>query len=147
MTEKQTTEKLAAQAIGLAPRPIPLRASAPPNGDLPDHRQKQVEAGLATYQSVLTERDVLDQKLREALTTIDGLKVQLNSLQGIINMMESTYLSMKLDLEKRVQQYQEERDRSVARAASFETTISNVFAVLVRSLEEHNIDGPPGRAG
>jgi len=139
MTDKQMIDRPAT-------RPIPLRQPVPANGsELPEHRQKQVEAGLSAYQQIATERDVLEQKLREALTTVDGLKVQLNSLQGVINMMESTYLSMKLDLEKRVQQYQAERDQAVARAASFETTISNVFEVIVRAMEKVNIDGPPAR--
>jgi ABC-type phosphate transport system auxiliary subunit len=95
---------------------------------LPEHRQKTVEAGLATYQKVLAERDELEGKLRDAMLRIEAQVVQLDALKGVVNMMESTYLSTKM--ENRVAQYQAQRDDAVKQAAAFEATLTNIFAML-----------------
>jgi hypothetical protein len=108
----------------------------PMTNGLPEHRAKQVEAGLATFQSVIAERDQLDQKLRAAILKIEGLDVQLGALQGVINMMESTYLSSKLDLETRLKQYQTERDEAVARAASLETILSSIQTLIFSKIPD-----------
>lgn len=100
------------------------------NGALPEHRQKQVEAGLATYQSVLAERDMLERQLYEAKAKIDSLDQQLSSMQGIVNMMESAYISSKADLEGRVRECQKERDDAVACRAAYETLFATIKAQL-----------------
>jgi hypothetical protein len=97
---------------------------------LPEHRQKTVEAGLATYQKVLAERDHLEVQLRDATLRIEAQVVQLDALKGVVNMMESTYLSTKLEMENRVAQYQAQRDDAVKQAAAFEATLTNIFAML-----------------
>jgi hypothetical protein len=107
---------------------------------LPEHRQKTVEAGLATYQKVLAERDHLEVQLRDATLRIEAQVVQLDALKGVVNMMESTYLSTKLEMENRVAQYQAQRDAAVKHAAGFETTLTNIFAMLsdvVPGMVEH----------
>ena len=119
------------------------RAAAPPprkNGNepdqLPEHRQKTVEAGLAAYQKILAEREELESRLREASMTIEGLTVQLNALKGVVNMMESTYLTAKLEAENRVNTYQSQRDEAVTRTAQLETTLSNIVVVIRNAVIE-----------
>jgi predicted nucleic acid-binding Zn-ribbon protein len=120
------------------------RVSAPPqrhtNGNpeaqLPEHRQKTVEAGLATYQKVLAERDDLERKLRDAMMTIEALTVQLDSLKGVVNMMESTYLSTKMEMENRVNTHMAQRDDAVRRTAELETTLTNIVLVIRNAITE-----------
>jgi hypothetical protein len=103
---------------------------------LPEHRQKTVEAGLATYQMVLAERDALEVKLRDATMKIEALTVQLDSLKGVVNMMESTYLSTKMEMENRVNTHMAQRDEAVSRTASLETTLANIFVMLRNTITE-----------
>jgi hypothetical protein len=102
---------------------------------LPEHRQKAIEAGLATYQKVVAERDDLDRKLHDANMRLEAMQVQLESLKGVVNMMESTYMSTKVQMEQRVVECQTERDLAVSRAAGLETTLHNVMAVIRTSVE------------
>jgi hypothetical protein len=97
---------------------------------LPEHRQKTVEAGLATYQKVLAERDHLEVQLRDATLRIEAQVVQLDALKGVVNMMESTYLSTKLEMENRVAQHQAQRDDAVSRAASLEAVLMGVYVTV-----------------
>jgi hypothetical protein len=106
-----------------------------PEVELPEHRQKTVEAGLATYQKVLADRDELDGKLSEACKTIAGLTTQLDALKGVVNMMESTYTTTKLQMEERVTECQAVRDMAVSRAAGLEATLHNIMAVIRNSVE------------
>ena len=104
-------------------RPV-LRQPASTNGDvLPEHRQKQVEAGLATYQSVLAERDSLDKQLGAAQKEIASLKTQLDAIQGIVNLLEST-----------VQTYQLQRDDATIKVTRLETILENVSTLLITEL-------------
>ena len=103
---------------------------------LPEHRQKAVEAGLATYQQVLTERDQLEHELRDARMKIEALTVQLDALKGVVNMMEGTYLTTKLEMENRVNTHMAQRDEAVSRSASLETTFSNIFMILRNAITE-----------
>jgi len=90
------------------------------NGDtLPEHRQKQVEAGLAQYQAVAAERDELQHRLKEATVTIEGLQVQLNALQGVINLMESTMTTYRIN-----------RDEAVIRAAMLMEALDHIHLVI-----------------
>jgi hypothetical protein len=106
-----------------------------PEVALPEHRQKAIEAGLATYQKVVAERDDLDRKLHDANMRLEAMQVQLESLKGVVNMMESTYMSTKVQMEQRVVECQTERDLAVSRAAGLETTLHNVMAVIRTSVE------------
>jgi hypothetical protein len=115
-------------------RPSREQGLPTPPASLPEHRAKQVEAGLATFQSVIAERDTAERKLRDAVLKIEGMEVQLSSLQGVINMMESSYLSTKLDLEKRVHQCQHERDEAVSRTVMLETIIKSIQLVIENNL-------------
>jgi hypothetical protein len=103
---------------------------------LPEHRQKAVEAGLATYQQVLAERDDLDRKLAEASRTNAALTTQLDALKGVVNMMESTYLSTKLEMENRVNTHMSQRDEAVRRTAELETTLTNIVLVIRNAVTE-----------
>lgn len=107
-----------------------------PDQTLPEHRQKQVEAGLATYQSVLAERDQLDRQLSAALAKIASLDQQLASMQGIVNMMESAFITSKTELELRVAQYMQQRDTAVGNAARLEAHLINVQSVLNNALAQ-----------
>jgi hypothetical protein len=101
---------------------------APPaaNGDtLPEHRQKQVEAGLAQYQAILAERDTLQNKLHDAMVQIDAQQVKLDAIQGIINMLESTVTTHQL-----------QRDEAVIKAATLQATIDNVFSIIAGKVYE-----------
>jgi predicted nucleic acid-binding Zn-ribbon protein len=103
---------------------------------LPEHRQKAVEAGLATYQQVLAERDKLEYELRDARMKIEALTVQLDALKGVVNMMESTYLSTKLEMENRVNTHMAQRDEAVTRTAALETTLTNIVLVIRNAITE-----------
>ena len=97
------------------------------NGDtLPEHRQKQVEAGLAQYQAVAAERDELQHRLKEATTTIEGYQVQLNALQGVINLMESTMTTYRIT-----------RDEAVIRAATLLEALDHIHLVIQKHWEAH----------
>ena len=107
---------------------------------LPEHRQKTVEAGLATYQKVLAERDDLEVRLREANLKNGEMQVQLDALKSVVNMMESTYLSTKLEMENRVNQYQRERDDTVTRAVSLEAVLANCLVIIRNTIDEPQND-------
>ena len=124
----------------------PTRASAPPpprngNGNnLPEHRQKTVEAGLATYQQVLAERDELEKQLHEANLKNEALTVQLNSLKGVVSMMENSYLQTKMEGENRIATYQAERDEAVRSAAALQTVLGNIYVILRNYVNEPDKD-------
>lgn len=101
-----------------------------PTVDLPDHRQKQVEAGLATYQSVLAERDQLLRDLRDAHIRNDSLTNQISSMRGVIDMMEASYKKSLELLEVRVTSAVKERDEMADRAVSLETVLAGIYAQL-----------------
>ena len=103
---------------------------------LPSHREAQVAAGLATYQSVLAERDTLDAKLSDACKTIASLTVQLDALRSVVNMMESSYTSARLELENRVREYQAQRDDAVRAAAKADAVVENIYVVAHNAIEE-----------
>jgi ABC-type phosphate transport system auxiliary subunit len=117
----------------------PRKTNGPPAEQapaLPEHRQKTVEAGLATYQQVLAERDDLENKLRQALMKVEALTVQLDALKGVVNMMESTYLTTKLEMENRVNTHMAQRDEAVSRTASLEATLANIYVMLRNTINE-----------
>jgi predicted nucleic acid-binding Zn-ribbon protein len=103
---------------------------------LPEHRQKAVEAGLATYQQVLAERDALEHDLRDARMKMEALTVQLDALKGVVGMMESTYLTTKMEMENRVNTHMSQRDEAVRRTAELETTLTNIVLVIRNAITE-----------
>jgi phosphoribosylaminoimidazole-succinocarboxamide synthase len=109
---------------------LPKRNGNEKIDQLPEHRQKTVEAGLAMHQKVLAERDELEAKLRDATMKIEGLTVQLDALKGVVNMMESTYMSTKLEMETRVSTHMAQRDEAVTRTAMHEATLANLYVIL-----------------
>jgi chromosome segregation ATPase len=121
---------------------IAARTSAPPtrNGNgaenLPEHRQKMVEAANIAHQQLLAERDDLDRRLHEAQKHIEAQEVQLNALKSVVNMMESSYKSSQLNMEGQIAKYQGQRDDAVARAASIETTLANIYVMLRNTIAE-----------
>jgi hypothetical protein len=103
--------------------------------ELPEHRQKQVEAGLAMYQQIVQEREELEQKLRDAVLRIDGLNVQVSAMTSVVNMMESSQESIKLNTESRIREHQLQRDAAVTRVAELETTLMSIHSVLQNALQ------------
>jgi len=117
--------------------------SAPPRGNgtpeaapLPEHRQKMVEAANAAYQQLLAERDECERKLHDANLKIEQMTVQLESLKQVVGMMEGTYLQTKMENENRVSTYQAQRDEAVARHASLEATLANIYVILRNTINE-----------
>ena len=94
---------------------------------LPEHRQKQFEAGLAYHQKVQAERDEFEAKLAEAAKEIAGFKVQIESLLGIVNMMEDT-----------IKGYRRDRDDAVRFTAKAQAVIENINAITQQSLMERH---------
>jgi hypothetical protein len=67
---------------------------------------------------------------------IEALTVQLDALKGVVNMMESTYLSTKLEMENRVNTHMAQRDEAVTRTAALETTLTNIVLVIRNAITE-----------
>lgn len=106
---------------------------------LPEHRQKMWEAGNAAYLSVLAERDDYERKLHAANLKIEAMTVQLESLKGVVGMMESSYLQTKMEAENRISTYQSQRDEAVSRFASLEATLGNILVMCRNTI----IEPPP----
>ena len=102
----------------------------PSNGDLPEHRQKQVEAGLLQYQTILAERDELRSKLRDTAIQLEAQDVKLNALQGVINLMEST-----------VQTCQIQRDAAVTKAARLSAIVDSIAVMIANEAYDEKQDG------
>lgn len=92
---------------------------------LPEHRQRQVEAAAAYHQSILAQRDDLDGRLSAALKDVAGLKIQVEAMHGVHNMMESSIVSHRV-----------ERDQAVTRAAKLEAILENVMIVVHSGLKK-----------
>jgi len=99
------------------------------NETLPEHRLKTVEAGLATHQAVLAERDELDRKLRDANAQIADMTVRLDAIQGVINMLESSVTTHRL-----------QRDEAVAKAAFALEALKNVGLIVNSHLYSRSED-------
>src|SRR6187397_237404 len=84
-------------------------------GQLPEHRQKQYEAGVAMYQKLAAERDDFETKLHEANRKI-------------------------AEMEERIARYQHERDEAVRRTATLEAILLNLHTILGNAivLEGHD---------
>jgi hypothetical protein len=105
---------------------------------LPEHGQKQVEAGLAMYQRIVAERDELENKLHEAHLELEGMRVQLSSLKSIVNMMESSYASIKIEADSRVHEHQRQRDAAVGRTASLEAVLVSAYTMMSNAIDTFN---------
>jgi hypothetical protein len=62
--------------------------------------------------------------------------VQLDALKGVVNMMESTYLTTKLEMENRVNTHMAQRDEAVTRTATLETTLVNIMLMIRNAVTE-----------
>jgi|RhiMethySRZTD1v2_1073278.scaffolds.fasta_scaffold30742_10 hypothetical protein len=109
-------------------------------GQLPEHRQKQYEAGVAMYQKLAAERDDFETKLHEANRKIAEMKVQVDSLNSVTSMMESSYKTAEIKMEERIARYQHERDEAVRRTATLEAILLNLHTILGNAivLEGHD---------
>src|SRR4249919_1105797 len=108
------------------------------NGDLPEHGQKQVEAGLAQHQRVVAERDLLRMQLTDLTNEHAALTVQLDSLKSVVNLMESSYSSAKIKMEQEISDYRHQRDAAVAVAAKATAVIENIYIVAHSALEKND---------
>lgn len=107
----------------------PLKNS---NGnDLPEHRQKQVEAGLAQYQALAAECDELRRRLKEAETKIEGYVVQVNSLLSVSNMMESTMTTYRI-----------QRDEAVIASAGLREAFETICMIAAKHAQAPEPDKP-----
>jgi len=107
-------------------KPPPDKEPEVTNGnDLPEHRQRQFEAGLAYHQKIQAERDEFEAKLAEAIKEIAGFKVRIESLLGIVNMMEDT-----------IKGYRADRDNAVRFTAKAQAVIENIHAITQSSITE-----------
>lgn len=106
-----------------------LEATPLPAVDLPDHRQKQVEAGVAQFQAVLAERDELSRQLRDTIVRNDSLQQQLTLQRGAIEMMQTNYQKSLDMLEHRVTDATKQRDDAVAHAVSLEAVLANIHVI------------------
>jgi len=115
------------------PAPAPEEpAPAPEEHPLPDYRQKQVEAGLAYHQQVQAERDELKHKLDESERSLAGMKIQIDSLLGIVSMMEET-----------IKTYRAERDQTVRLAAKLEVAMENIYSLAQKAVDAMPLAGQP----
>lgn len=96
--------------------------------ELPEDRQKAVEQGLALFQQVSAERDLLRNELREAHETITRQRVEIESLHQLHNMLES-----------HIQAYMIQRDEAVAHRAAYE----GLFATIMAQLRVFNLPTVP----
>lgn len=86
---------------------------------LPEHRQRIVEAANAAYQTVCAERDEAERKLREMTLKYEGEKMKLEHMDGVINLMESSIKTQQI-----------QRDEQFTKAAGLQATVDNLFSIL-----------------
>ena len=91
---------------------------------LPEHRQRMVEAANAAYQAVAAERDDLERQLRDMTLRWEGEVQKVQQMQSLANMMESSIAT-----------YRVERDASVRENAKLEAVLTNCYVVLHRHLK------------
>lgn len=94
------------------------------NDQLPEYRRRMIEAANEAYQAVASERDDLERQLRDMALKYEGEKMKLEQMQNLVNMMESTITSHRL-----------ERDGAVRENARLEAALTNCFVVLQRHMK------------
>jgi chromosome segregation ATPase len=94
------------------------------NEQLPEYRKRMIEAANEAYQAVASERDDLERQLHDMTLKYEGEKMKLEQMQNLVNMMESTIASHRL-----------ERDSAVRENARLEAALTNCFVVLQRHLK------------
>jgi chromosome segregation ATPase len=87
--------------------------------ELPEHRAKQVEAGLATFHHMSQQVDDLRKQITDQQDELGRMEAQMDSLKQVIRVYED---------QARV--YQEERDQAVADRAVYETLFASFQAML-----------------
>jgi DNA repair exonuclease SbcCD ATPase subunit len=101
--------------------------------ELPEDRQRTVEAGLALFQQVQNERDRLQEELREAKELCTRARVEIESLHQLNNMLES-----------HIQSYMMQRDAAIARRAELEVVVKSIRAQLEAFEDDNNENKEPG---
>lgn len=91
---------------------------------LPEHRQRMVEAANAAFQAVAAERDDLARQLREMTLRYDGEMQKVEQMRTLANMLESTVTTQRV-----------ERDAAVRENARLEAVLTNCYVVLHRHLK------------
>jgi citrate synthase len=92
--------------------------------DLPEHRQRMVEAANASFQALAAERDDMERQLREMTLRYEGEVMKVEQMRTLANMLESTVTSQRL-----------ERDSAVRENAKLEAVLTNCYVVLHRHLK------------
>ena len=87
--------------------------------DLPEHRAKTVEAGLATFQHMSHQVDELRQDITALQDDIGRKEAQIDSLKQTIRIFE-----------EQARAYQEERDQAVADRCVYETLFASFRSML-----------------
>ena len=98
-------------------KPNGLLETLDPN--LPEHRQKIVEYGIAATQKTAAELDAALGKVDEITRQNAALKVEIASLQALVATMESRILN-----------HQSIRDEAVTARAEYETLLRSIQAQL-----------------
>jgi hypothetical protein len=88
--------------------------------DLPEHRAKTVEAGLATFQHMSHQVDELRKEISNYQDEISKMEVQVESLKRVVKIYE-----------EQAKSYQAERDQAVADRAVYETLFASIQAMLI----------------
>lgn len=89
------------------------------NPDLPEHRQKIIEYGIAATQQVAQERDDALAQVEDLTKKLAAMKVEVESLQAMSSAQES-----------RAQSHQNERDEAVAKRAEYEVLLRSIQAQM-----------------
>ncbi|MET0708356.1 MAG: hypothetical protein ABWY82_16195 [Tardiphaga sp.] len=83
-----------------------------------------IEAANEAYQATAAERDDLERQLRDMTIKYEGELMKLEQMKNLVNMMESTLTSHRL-----------ERDNAVRENARLEAALTNCFVVLQRHIK------------
>jgi uncharacterized coiled-coil protein SlyX len=87
--------------------------------ELPEHRAKTVEAGLATFQRMSHQVDELRAQITDQQDDLGRMEAQIDSLKQVIKVYE-----------EQAHAYQQERDQAVADRAVYETLFASFQALL-----------------
>ena len=87
--------------------------------DLPDHRAKQVESGLATFHHMAEQVETLKEDIRNLQDDVGRREAQIESLRQTIKVFED-----------QIRSYQEERDQAVADRCVYETLFASFRCML-----------------
>lgn len=87
--------------------------------DIPAHRQKIIEYGIAATQRTASELDAALKKIEELTKQNAALRVEIQSLQALTSAMESRTLN-----------FQTVRDEAITKRAEYEVLLRSIQAQL-----------------